>query len=175
MPSECRLANWWTGFPSVTITRQFQKDGELQFTSSLRYADVMNARKVLRWALLDLDPWSCSCQKLLVMRTVIHARPSCRRTVQHKRRRDSHVGKQQPRLRMKGKNRTHNIGGMLMATKQKPVHEIRLGRIRAAIWANQTDSGEIWFNVTVSRLYNDGNRWQQSASYVGTTCRWYPG
>ena len=45
-----------------------------------------------------------------------------------------------------------------MATKQKPVHEIRLGRIRAAIWANQTDSGEIWFNVTVSRLYNDGSR-----------------
>ena len=52
-----------------------------------------------------------------------------------------------------------------MATKQKPVHEIRLGRIRAAIWANQTESGEIWFNVTVSRLYNDGSRWQQSASY----------
>lgn len=38
------------GWYSVTITRQFQKDGELQFTSSLRYADVMNARKVLRWA-----------------------------------------------------------------------------------------------------------------------------
>ena len=24
--------------------------------------------------------------------------------------------------------------------KQKPVHEIRLGRIKAAIWANETDS-----------------------------------
>ena len=52
-----------------------------------------------------------------------------------------------------------------MATKQKPVHEIRLGRIRAAIWANQTDSGEIWFNVTVSRLYNDGTRWQDTTTY----------
>ena len=52
-----------------------------------------------------------------------------------------------------------------MATKQKPVHEIRLGRIRAAIWANQTDSGEIWFNVTVSRLYNDGNRWQDTTTF----------
>ena len=52
-----------------------------------------------------------------------------------------------------------------MATKQKPVHEIRLGRIRAAIWANQTESGEIWFNVTVSRLYNDGNRWHDTSTF----------
>ena len=54
---------------------------------------------------------------------------------------------------------------MLIATKQKPVHEIRLGRIRAAIWANQTESGEIWFNVTVSRLYNDGTRWQDTTTF----------
>ncbi len=25
--------------------------------------------------------------------------------------------------------------------KQKPVHEVRLGRIKAAIWANETDNG----------------------------------
>lgn len=52
-----------------------------------------------------------------------------------------------------------------MAQKQKPVHEIRLGRIRAAIWANQTDSREIWFNVMVSRLYRDGDRWQDSPTF----------
>jgi hypothetical protein len=52
-----------------------------------------------------------------------------------------------------------------MEEKQKPAHEIRLGRIRAAIWANTSDRGEVWFNVTVSRLYKDGQRWQQTTSY----------
>ncbi len=52
-----------------------------------------------------------------------------------------------------------------MEEKQKPAHEIRLGRIRAAIWANTSDRGEVWFNVTVSRLYKDGDRWQQTTSY----------
>ena len=52
-----------------------------------------------------------------------------------------------------------------MEEKQKPVHEIRLGRIRAAIWANQNQRNEVWFNVTVSRLYRDGARWQDTTSY----------
>lgn len=52
-----------------------------------------------------------------------------------------------------------------MATKQKPVHEIRLGRIRAAIWANQSEDGRVRFNTTVSRLYHDGTRWQDTTSY----------
>ena len=52
-----------------------------------------------------------------------------------------------------------------MTTKQKPVHEIRLGRIRAAIWANQSEDGRVRFNTTVSRLYHDGTRWQDTTSY----------
>jgi hypothetical protein len=52
-----------------------------------------------------------------------------------------------------------------MEEKQKPAHEIRLGRIRAAIWANPSDRGQVWFNVTVSRLYKDGDRWLQTTSY----------
>ncbi len=52
-----------------------------------------------------------------------------------------------------------------MATKQKPAHEIRMGRIRATIWANLTDNREVWFNVTVSRLYKDGDRWQDSSTF----------
>jgi len=39
------------------------------------------------------------------------------------------------------------------ATKIRPVHEVRLGRIRAAIWENETQNGTR-HNVTVSRLYN---------------------
>lgn len=49
--------------------------------------------------------------------------------------------------------------------KKKPVHEVRLGRVRAAIWENDTKNGTR-HNVTFSRLYrdDDGN-WQDSASF----------
>jgi hypothetical protein len=49
-------------------------------------------------------------------------------------------------------------------TKTRPVHEIRLGRIRAAIWRNDTDAG-VRHNVTLSRLYKQGDGWKQSASF----------
>ena len=49
--------------------------------------------------------------------------------------------------------------------KEKPVHEIRLGRIRAALWANKSENGDAWFNVTVTRLYKDGDRWQDTATF----------
>ena len=52
-----------------------------------------------------------------------------------------------------------------MAQKNKPVHEIRLGRIRAAIWANQTATKQVQFGITVSRLYRDGDRWHDSQTY----------
>ena len=40
------------------------------------------------------------------------------------------------------------------ADKAKPVHEIRLGRIRAAVWLNETDNGPR-YNVQISRLYKN--------------------
>ena len=48
--------------------------------------------------------------------------------------------------------------------KQKPVHEIRMGRIKAAIWANDTDNGTR-HNVTITRLYKDGDEWKTSTSF----------
>ena len=48
--------------------------------------------------------------------------------------------------------------------KVKPVHEIRLGRIKAAIWENETQNGTM-YNVTVCRLYRDGKQWRDSASF----------
>jgi hypothetical protein len=48
--------------------------------------------------------------------------------------------------------------------KQRPAHEIRLGRIKAAIWANQAENGT-WYNVTVSRSYKDGDEWKSSSSF----------
>ena len=52
-----------------------------------------------------------------------------------------------------------------MEEKQKPVKEVRLGRIRAAVWANQSRDYSIWFSVTVSRLYRDGEQWKDTQSF----------
>ena len=49
-------------------------------------------------------------------------------------------------------------------TKTRPVHEVRLGRIRAAIWANETQNG-MRHNVTLSRIYKDGEDWKDSTSF----------
>ncbi len=48
--------------------------------------------------------------------------------------------------------------------KQKPAHEIRLGRIKATIWENETEQGTR-YNVNVNRLYKDGDEWKQTASF----------
>ena len=50
-------------------------------------------------------------------------------------------------------------------TQIKPIHNIRLGSIRAAIWANDNGANNVWFNVTVSRLYKDGNSWKDTNSF----------
>ena len=47
---------------------------------------------------------------------------------------------------------------------QKPVHEVRLGKIKAAIWANESERGTR-YNVTVSRIYKDGDEWKSSESF----------
>ena len=51
-----------------------------------------------------------------------------------------------------------------MNTNNKPVHEIRLGAIKAAIWANSTPKGTR-YSVTLSRLYKDGETWKRSDSF----------
>ena len=51
-----------------------------------------------------------------------------------------------------------------MNSTQKPIHEIRLGAIKAAIWENRNGNG-IRHSVTVSRLYKDGDEWKRSESF----------
>jgi hypothetical protein len=46
----------------------------------------------------------------------------------------------------------------------RPAHEVRLGRIKAVVWRNQSESGP-WFSVVISRLYKEGNDWRQSDSF----------
>ena len=48
--------------------------------------------------------------------------------------------------------------------KKKPVKTFDRGRVHCAIWANETDRG-VWFNVEITRRYNDGESWQNAASF----------
>lgn len=51
-----------------------------------------------------------------------------------------------------------------MTNKTKPIHEVRIGAIKAAIWRNETEAG-VRHNVTLSRLYKDGEQWRSSDSF----------
>jgi hypothetical protein len=51
-----------------------------------------------------------------------------------------------------------------MKDKTKPIHEVRLGTIKAAVWRNETEVG-VRYNVTFSRLYKDGDNWQSTDSF----------
>lgn len=48
--------------------------------------------------------------------------------------------------------------------KQRPAHEVRFGRVKATIWAN-TGEHSTFYNVTVSRLWKEGDTWRDSDSF----------
>ncbi len=48
--------------------------------------------------------------------------------------------------------------------QERPVHEIRLGRVKAAIWRNDTDAG-VRYGVTMSRIYKTDSGWETSLSF----------
>ena len=50
------------------------------------------------------------------------------------------------------------------ATPRKPVHELRLGRLKSAIWENPTENG-VRYNVTLARLYKDDSGWHSNDSF----------
>lgn len=50
--------------------------------------------------------------------------------------------------------------------KNKPAHEIRLGRIKAVIWGNELDGGGFRHNVQLRRIYKDDQgEWKTSDSF----------
>jgi len=55
-------------------------------------------------------------------------------------------------------------GETTMNTKNKPVHDVRLGAIKAAIWAKGPELGGPEKN-TLTRLYKDGEQWKRSESF----------
>ena len=53
---------------------------------------------------------------------------------------------------------------VVMKNTTKPIHEVRLGLIKAAVWKNETESG-VRYNATFSRLYRDGEQWKSTESF----------
>ena len=54
----------------------------------------------------------------------------------------------------------------MSSTNPKPVAEVRVGRVKAAIWPNQTESGAVRHNVTFSRIYKDADgKWKSTSSF----------
>lgn len=51
-----------------------------------------------------------------------------------------------------------------MTMKTKPVHEIRLGLIKACVWRKRRQS-TTKHTVSVVRLYRDGDEWKQSSRF----------
>ena len=46
----------------------------------------------------------------------------------------------------------------------RPINEVRYGSIKVVIWRNPTANGHM-HNVTVARLYKDGDDWKESHSF----------
>jgi len=55
---------------------------------------------------------------------------------------------------------------IMQKPKDRPVHEVRMGAIKAAIWKNETSGGPR-FNVTLSRIYKDKeeDQWRSTDSF----------
>ena len=47
----------------------------------------------------------------------------------------------------------------------KPVAEVRIGRVKATVWPNETKEGRTKHNVTFSRLYRDSEEWKRTQSF----------
>ena len=49
-------------------------------------------------------------------------------------------------------------------TNNRPVAEIRYGYVKVLVWANDTSNGTR-HNVTVARIYKDGDDWKETSSF----------
>ena len=56
------------------------------------------------------------------------------------------------------------ISARLRMPNDKPVHEVRLGAIKATIWKNDTGNG-VRYNTTFARLYREGSEWKNTSSF----------
>ena len=53
-----------------------------------------------------------------------------------------------------------------MSNSKKPLSKVVMYPISAAIWRNENDKGEAWYNVTFERSFkNDAGEWQSSGTF----------
>lgn len=50
--------------------------------------------------------------------------------------------------------------------RNAPVQEIRIGRIKATVWPNETQNGRR-YNTTFARLYRVEDQWRETQSFGG--------
>lgn len=49
-------------------------------------------------------------------------------------------------------------------TQDRPVHEIRMGKIRAAVWKHPMENG-VRYSVSIKRIYKTEKGWESTASF----------
>jgi len=47
----------------------------------------------------------------------------------------------------------------------KPIHEVRLGAIKAAVWKNENETSGPRFSTKFSHIYKDGDAWKSTESF----------
>lgn len=58
-----------------------------------------------------------------------------------------------------------SVNGTKAEKKNQPVHEERIGAVKAVVWANPTKAGGTMHNTTLARIYKDADgNWQETAS-----------
>ena len=55
---------------------------------------------------------------------------------------------------------------MTNSTKQTPAATLRDGATKATLWQQQSEKG-VFYNVTLSRTYKDGDEYKNSSSFSG--------
>jgi hypothetical protein len=48
--------------------------------------------------------------------------------------------------------------------KNQPINTIRLGRVKATVWANKTEKGT-FYSVQIVRIYRDEDQWKESSCF----------
>ncbi len=49
----------------------------------------------------------------------------------------------------------------------RPVYAKKIGAVKMAVWENQSDEGRVFFNVTIGRVFRDGEEWKETNSMNG--------
>lgn len=52
-----------------------------------------------------------------------------------------------------------------MSQENTPIHRIRLSTLSVAIFENETDGGQIFYNTQFNRSYRSGDSWKQTRSF----------